>query len=135
MNTKILYFVLFLIMVNYFTSIEGLDIDAMMENKMNKIKDKVGNNKTNTIDDKDSSANPALQDNYGSNIDGMVAGKLQNALGKDNNVNISSEEGEFENQIIENPPKIDSNNEKAGGMNNVIIIIAFIIVVLTLMKN
>lgn len=132
MNIKILYFILFLVIGNHFISIEGLDIDNIMEDKMNKIKDKVGNNKSNTLS---SNSEPVLQDNYDSDIEGVISKKLQDALGKDNNVNITSDEGTFENENIVNKPKIESNNEKAGGMNNIIIIIGFILVVLLLLKK
>ena len=41
-----------------------------MEDKMNKIKDKVGNNKSNTLS---SNSEPALQDNYDSDIEGVIS--------------------------------------------------------------
>jgi hypothetical protein len=131
MNIKIIYFILFLVFGSCLISVENLDINSVISKKMNKIKSKLDSNK---LDDNDET-NPALQDGYNATINNMISNKVQNALGKHNTVDISSEEGTFENKVIENEPVVITNNEEGGGINNMIIIIGFILVVLYLINK
>ena len=131
MKIKIIYFILFLVFGSCLISVENLDINSVISKKMNKIKSKLYSNK---LDDNDET-NPALQDGYNATINNMISNKVQNALGKHNTVDISSEEGTFENKVIENEPVVITNNEEGGGINNMIIIIGFILVVLYLINK
>lgn len=130
MNRKLIYFILFLVIASYFKSVENLevDIDTLMANKMNSIQNKIGSNEIND-------SNPALQDGYSENINGIVSNKIQKALGNNNTVNISSDEGTFENKVIENEPVVTSNNEIGGGISDIMIIILLLFIVFFLINK
>ena len=134
MNIKLIYFILFLIVGRQLVSVEKLDIDEMMKEKMDKINNKVGNNTSNTLSE-DNESNPALRDNYNESIDSKVEEKIQAALGKQNAVIINSEEQKIEGEVIENKPVVESNNEKAGGLSNKMLIILLILMALYLFKK
>ena len=130
MNRKLIYFILFLVIASNFKSVENLevDIDTLMANKMNSIQNKIGSNEIND-------SNPALQDGYNENINDIVSNKIQKALGNNNTVNIISEEGTFENKVIENEPVVTSNNDIGGGISDIMIIIVLIFIVFFLINK
>jgi hypothetical protein len=130
MNRKLIYFILFLVIASNFKSVENLevDIDTLMANKMNSIQNKIGSNEIND-------SNPALQDGYNENINDIVSNKIQKALGNNNTVNIISEEGTFENKVIENEPVVTSNNEIGGGISDIMIIILLLFIVFFLINK
>ena len=121
MNTKIIYFILFIVLtikVNSFMTVENLDIESIMSDKIKKIKNKIGSNKIEKTDSL-----------------GNVNNLVQNALGKNNIVDIKSDEDTIENKVIETKPIVTSNNEEGGGITDIIIIIGFILVILILVKK
>jgi hypothetical protein len=131
MNIKFIYFILFLVFGSYLISVENLDVDLVISEKMKKIKNKMGSNKLYNNDE----INPALQDGYNTDINSLASKKVQDSLGKYNTINISSDEDKIENKVIENKPIITSNNEKGGGITNVIIILGLVLVALYLINK
>ena len=122
---------MFLVFGSYLISVENLDVDLVISEKMKKIKNKMGSNKLYNNDE----INPALQDGYNTDINSLASKKVQDSLGKYNTINISSDEDKIENKVIENKPIITSNNEKGGGITNVIIILGLVLVALYLINK
>lgn len=132
MNKKIIYFILFIVAYSKLVSIERLDIDELINEKTNKIKNK---DSSKIMDESDNKIDIALNDDYDSKANNIVSNKLDLALSKNNVTNIVSDESTFENETIVNEPVVTSNNEKAGGVSDMIIIFGIILTLLYLLKK
>lgn len=132
MNKKIIYFILILLALKNIVSIEKLDIDDLMAEKMNKIKNKELTTNTNLSND---NLNVNLEEDYDSKANSIVSSKLDIALAKNNITNIVSDENEIENEVIVNEPVVISNNQKAGGVNQIMLIFAIFFILLHLLKK
>ena len=133
MNLKMIYFVLFLLLGRHIISVEKLEMNDMMADKMNKIKQKMNRDKKSL--GKDNNNDPELNSNYNDDLNNEITGKIDKALGKYNSIVIDSDDEKIEEENIENKPEIKSNNEKAGGLSYKLLTVGFILLILHLIKK
>ena len=134
MNKRIIYFIIAIVLFLQFKKVENLDldVDAMIEEHqesvINKMGDKIPASAQVKVPAVNNLVNAAIKgEDLTSSIDELVNNAILEAAAKENAVNISTDNNEISDEVIENEPTVEVSQpetieEEGGGMNITLII-------------
>ena len=134
MNKRIIYFIIAIVLFLQFKKVENLDldVDAMIEEHQESVITKMGDKIPASAQVKvpavNNLVNAAIKgEDLTSSIDELVNNAILEAAAKENAVNISTDNNEISDEVIENEPTVEVSQpetieEEGGGMNITLII-------------
>ena len=146
MNKRIIYFIIAIVLFLQFKKVENLDldVDAMIEEHqesvINKMGDKLPASAQVQVPAVNNLVNAAIKgEDLTSSIDELVNTAISEAAAKENAVNISSDNNEISDEVIENEPTVEvsqpENIEEEGGGMNITLILFIILSMLIILRK